>query len=172
MDVAASERYRALTDRQKTFVTEYLASGDAVKSVREAYRCKSVQTARVMTYQLLQHPRVADCIAELKGKNERDIQIEGLRRDLWKCRPGGYERARFLSMYLQLTGLLKPPTETELRPASPAKKSRAKNSKVVPADSFARVPEGATPYADKDGVVRGYRTVDNKWVQLADVEAL
>jgi Terminase small subunit len=171
MDVATSERYRALTDRQKVFVTAYLASGNAVKAVREAYRCKSDQTARVMTYQLLQHPRVADCIAELKGKTERDIQIEGLRRDLWKCRPGGYERARFLSMYLQLTGLLKPPTEAELRPDRQAK-SRAKASKITPANPLDRVPADATPLADKNGIVRGYKTADGKFVQLADVEAL
>jgi hypothetical protein len=105
-----SERFNALTPSQQTFVLAYLGNGDATAAVKRAYQHKSDKSAKVMTYQVLQNPNVADFIAEALGKSEKEIQIAALRRDLRKAKPGSYYRARFLSMYLRLTGLL---TEAE-----------------------------------------------------------
>jgi hypothetical protein len=100
----SSKRYQVLTERQKAFVLAYLASGDAIEAVLLSFQVKDPNIARVMSYQVLQHPKVADCLAEFQGKTELEIQIEGARRDVLKAPNYAKERARRL--LCELTGLL------------------------------------------------------------------
>ena len=109
----SSERYQVLTERQKVFVTDYLANGDAVVSVQRAFRCKDEKTAKVMSYQVLQHPKVADCLAEFQGKSELEIQIEGARRDVLKA--PDYEKTNARRLLCELTGLLTPSNRSKVR---------------------------------------------------------
>src|ERR1700730_10323133 len=92
----SSERYKILTDRQKAFVKNYLENGDAVKSVLLSFRVTDPKIARVLSYQVLQHPKVVDALAEFQGKSELEIQIEGARRDVWKATPSVKHQARRL----------------------------------------------------------------------------
>jgi hypothetical protein len=111
---------------------------------------------------------VADCIAEFQGKTERDIQIEGLRHALKKMPPYAQERARRL--LAELTGLISTDGQSKAVDEPRAEDSKAEAPKIGESNSESRVPAGATALVDRDGVIKGYRSADGQYVQLADVE--
>jgi hypothetical protein len=178
-----SERFRVLTPRQQVFVLAYLGNGDALASVQRAFKCTNERSANIRSYAVLANKRVADCIAEFLGKSELEIQIDALRRELRKSKPGSYNRARFLSMYLRLTGLLteaeaaaeeKAEAELVAKPkrsvGRPRKDSQPLFTDVPNTSSQSRVPAGATRLVDASGAVKGYRTAEGQYVQLAEIE--
>ena len=63
-ELELTQEYQRLTPKQKLFVSNYVAGGildgvyDSVASCNVAYRCKSVEVARIMSYSLMQNIRI------------------------------------------------------------------------------------------------------------------
>jgi phage terminase small subunit len=54
-----TEEFKRLTNRQQRFIREYIVTKyDPIASVRAAYRCKSDEVARVMSYPLLTNIKI------------------------------------------------------------------------------------------------------------------
>jgi len=63
-ELELTQEYQRLTPKQKLFVSTYVASGildgvyDSVAATNTAYRCKSLECARIMSYSLMQNIRI------------------------------------------------------------------------------------------------------------------
>jgi len=63
-ELELTQEYQRLTPKQKLFVSTYVASGildgiyDSVAATNTAYRCKSMEVARIMSYSLMQNIRI------------------------------------------------------------------------------------------------------------------
>jgi hypothetical protein len=161
-----SEQWTRLTQPQRRWVTEFIASADPVKATRLAYRCKSEESARVYSYEIRRHPAVRAAVAVFNGKSQRDLLIEDLRENIRKSKPGSIARTKSLALLARLT--LGVDVEMDGRLAS-----HAGESAEAPAEAHAstpdtdrKVPAGALAWINKDGVVIGYRDADGKDVQL------
>jgi hypothetical protein len=166
-----------LTPKQRLMIETFIASnGDRVLAVKTAYNAKTLDIARVMAYELFENPKIIACLAIYFQDDPLDVFKRDVQR-AWRNKRLSIAQVQAMKLYCDVNGWgsgslpnLHGPGSAE--PARSAKQSRAKNSKVTPADPLARVPEGATPLADKNGIVRGYKTADGNFVQLANAEAL
>ena len=63
-ELELTQEYQRLTPKQKLWVSTYCASGildgvyDSVAATNVAYRCKSMEVARIMSYSLMQNIRI------------------------------------------------------------------------------------------------------------------
>ena len=63
-ELELTQEYQRLTPKQKLFVETYVAGGlldgtyDSVQATNVAYRCKSMEVARIMSYSLMQNIRI------------------------------------------------------------------------------------------------------------------
>jgi len=67
-ELQMTPEYQRLTRKQQLFVATYVAGGlldgqyDAVEATRTAYKCKTVENARVMSYSLLQNIHIVEVL--------------------------------------------------------------------------------------------------------------
>jgi hypothetical protein len=80
------QRYKSLTLKQRVWLIAYMVSGSTLWAALMAYRCKSVENARVLGYELKKNHGIQQALAEFTGKSERDIFIEEL-KDTLRCTP-------------------------------------------------------------------------------------
>lgn len=155
--ITETKPWQALTPSQRAWCLAWITNGhDALAATALAYSPKS---ARTMQYEVKQHPTVV-AFLELyrvltQGAPSREEQIAGVLATIREAPAYAQDGARRL--LAQLTGVIQD-TKTEASPAA---------SPAVDGEPPKRVPAGATALADKDGLVRGYRTADGQYVQLA-----
>src|ERR1700680_3246574 len=162
----SSPQWRALTDSQRIWVTQFLATGNALSATRAGYKTKSEANNRVLSYELAKNKSIVAALDVATGKiipvkSEREILIETVRKQLRAAEKGSIAASKFTAQLerLQLGGK-----------SDEVESDTGEAPKTSASDSTSRVPAGATALADISGVVRGYRTADGQYVQLADVE--
>jgi hypothetical protein len=150
------------------YVQNYLDTGifDPTAATEAAYSVSSKENARTFSYQILANPKVALVLNRFRGVPTKLEQIANLLVTIDRSKDSPCARYDAQRLLAQLTGLLAPSPES----------SKPKADKTQPApvasepDSKSRVPDGATPLKDSDGIIKGYKTPNGSYVQLSDVE--
>jgi hypothetical protein len=157
-DLKASAPFRRMTGPQQAWLLEYLRTGSIHAATRAAYRDAKNSSQATMAYQIQKSQAILDCLDWYRFRDatsSRQALIDLVRKQLDAAEPGSVSAQRLCSQLQSLTLGAKTAPEPETpRPALPDSK----------------VPTGATPLVDGNGVVRGYRTADGQYVQLASVE--
>jgi hypothetical protein len=165
-----------------TYLQGYLDTGvfDPVAATQASYDCASKESARIFSFQLMANPKIQLAInsffsatpEEARVKTELDTQIASVRETVRQAPP--YARADAQRLLAELTGLVAPSKfktkSADSQADEPEDSPTAEASKISESDSTSRVPAGATALADSRGVVKGYKTADGRYIQLADVE--
>jgi hypothetical protein len=175
LELTQTREFSVLSVRQGIWVLSYvqhfLDTGicDPMPPTKMAYKCKSDETARSFGYQVQANPKIRLVLHRFFGDNsqhaiaktDRERLIATIRKQLRAAEPGSIAASRFVAQLERL--LLGESDQPE----------RAKDSQIEIDSTSApnsRIPEGATPLADENGVVRGYKTADSQYVRLCDVE--
>jgi len=66
--LANSPQWAALTDSQKIWVIQFLATGNALSATRSAYKTKSEANNRVLSYELRKNPTIVAALDAATGK--------------------------------------------------------------------------------------------------------
>jgi hypothetical protein len=164
-----SHEWRALSPARKVWVAEFIVGSDAFAATRKAYPKAKDKSARCMTYQLRKNPEIVAALEFYQGGLNREMLISEVRAQLRAAEPGSIAAAQFATQLERLTlGITLGRRKHDDDDADNDSKPTVKTPK--PGASSSRVPAGATALADKNGVIRGYRTATGEYVQLADVE--
>jgi len=165
----AEQCFLDLTPRQKKMIEVFVESdGDKVLAVTTAYTPKSAEVARVMSYELFESPKVIACLTAYFQDDPMDVFKRAVRRAMTRKRLT-VAQVTAMKLYCDLNGWGSKslPNTHGHDSAEPTADSETPRPAL---DS--RVPPGATPLVDGSGVVRGYRTLDGRYVRLADVEVV
>lgn len=154
-----SPEFRACTDKMQRWLLAVIETdGDYTKATLTAYECKSPRQAQIFSYAVRDVPRVKAALDLYLGKTPLDVLLEEVNDGIRHAdrHTVSYQRlcAQKERLLRQILGLapVKDDDEPEIpRPAG---------------QQDSRVPAGATPLIDGNGVVRGYRTADGQYVQL------
>jgi hypothetical protein len=121
-----STAWAALTESQKVFVTEFVATGSALLATKAGYHAKSDANARVLSYELAKNPTIVAAldVAAGKVKTDREILIEEVRRQLRAAERGSVAASKFSAQLERL--LLGGKLEVEEKPNAEAPKPRLK----------------------------------------------
>lgn len=77
--------YQRMTEKQQMFVATYVTAGllghyDPEAAVLAAYKCKTRESARVMSYSMMQNPRIIDVLNLHFGKDATAAFLEQVNR--------------------------------------------------------------------------------------------
>lgn len=85
-ELAQTPEYQQLTNKQKLFVITYVGSGmvdgdyDGTEAALTAYKCKSRETARIMSYSLLANIKIVSVLNRHFNAEPRDEFLKALDR--------------------------------------------------------------------------------------------
>jgi hypothetical protein len=93
----SSPQWRALTDSQRIWVTQFLATGSALSATRAGYKTKSEANNRVLSYELAKNKSIVAALDVAAGniKTEREILIETVRAQLRAAEKGSVAASKF-----------------------------------------------------------------------------
>ena len=153
--------WRALTAQQQRWCLAFISNGgDALEATRLSYNASSPRNSVCLSYEIRRNKNVLTFLdlyrVLTQGAPSREEQIAGALEMIREV--PAYEQVKARRLLAQLTGFVRSEDDSE---ADDVPKT---------SDSNSRIPSGATALKDNIGVIRGYRTVDGKYVQLADVE--
>jgi len=111
----SSLEWANLTNAQKVFVTQFLATGSALSATRAGYHAKSETNARVLSYELAKNPSIVAAldVAAGKVKTERESLIETVRAQLKAAEKGSIAASKFTAQLERLKLGVKPEVEDE-----------------------------------------------------------
>jgi hypothetical protein len=161
--------YRELPPKQKKAVDVFIQNGgNKTEAVLAAYKVKSKENARVLSYAVFGSPTVIACLAAYF----QDDPLASFTRACYAA----YRRKKLtgaqvqaLALIAKINGWGSAALPTEMLHGRDAEPEESQ-APVEPIPTT-RVPAGATPLVDDQGIVRGYKTEAGDYVQLADVEA-
>ncbi|MBZ5662393.1 MAG: hypothetical protein LAO08_18480 [Acidobacteriia bacterium] len=152
-----SPEFAACTAKQQAFLLALIETQDFTKAVLAAYGSKNARQAQIFSYAVREVASVKAALNVYLGKSPLDVLYEEVVSNLKHAEPGSVAASRFLAQKERLLlGLAPAKDDDEVETPRPATDSR--------------IPTGAMPLVDSSGVVRGYRTADGQYVQLANVE--
>ena len=80
-DLRRSQVFLELTPKLRTMIENYLANGyDKTAAVKSAYDCKSIETARTMSFELFAKPSVQAVLAHYFQEDPREAFIREVDR--------------------------------------------------------------------------------------------
>jgi hypothetical protein len=167
-----TREWRALTPKQRAFLTVALTTGDAKQATLKAYpTVTSDACRRSLQSQVLHSLAVTDFLEIWKWRNSREALLAVCRENL-KAAPPGSTAASSLTVQIERLELgIQGSNKAHFKgPASTAATEHKDPQAPIENVATSRVPVGATPLVDDQGIVRGYRTAENEYVQLSDVE--
>jgi len=111
----SSPQWAALTDSQRVWVTQFLATGSALLATKAGYRAKSEQNSRVLSYELAKNKTIVAAleVAAGKVKTEREILIETVREQLRASEKGSIAASKFTAQLERLQLGVKPEAEDD-----------------------------------------------------------
>src|SRR6266404_3675814 len=100
----SSPQWAALTDSQKVFVTQFLATGSALLATKAGYNAKSDANARVLSYKLSKNKTIVAALEVAAGrvKTEREILIETVQAQLQASEKGSIAASKFTAQLERL----------------------------------------------------------------------
>ena len=183
----SSPQWAALTEQQRIWVTQFLATGSALLATRTAYKAKSEANARVLSYEIAKNHRILAALDVAAGKaspvktererliateqRQRKQLIATVRKQLKAADKGSVAAQRLLAQLERLTlgskmgrpRLIDDQDEPESEPSGiDGGTFDAPKTAAEP-----RIPAGATAWHNKTtGAIIGYRTADGRDVQI------
>lgn len=139
-DLEITVEFQRLTEKQQLFIATYISAGllghyDAEAAVLAAYKCKSRESARVMSYSMMQNPRVIDVLNLHFGKNATEAFFEDVNRAIRnrKLTVAQMEAMKLKSKMLGIgTALKVQPRKQKPKPEKKSKKTlEAENAPVT-----------------------------------------
>jgi hypothetical protein len=162
-DLQTSREYLACSSKMRHWLTILIENGfDYPAATAAAFDCKN---PRVFSYAVRNWPKVRAALNLYLGRSEQEAFLDDLQKTIRRAPAGSDRQVRAQALYARLKWNVSSPASEE--PETPAN-SKLKTPEAAP-DS--RIPAGATPLVDRSGVVRGYRSSDGQYVQLANFEA-
>jgi hypothetical protein len=170
----ASPEYIACSPKMQVWLTTLITNGfQYTDATVAAYpTCKSRETARVFSHAIRHWPKIQAALNLYLNKSEREILLDKVRNAIRNAEAGSIAEQRLLAQEERLLFGGTPDAEDDNEPTTENPKPQTIDCGVTAAPATSRVPVGATPLVDAEGVVRGYRTADGQYVQLADVEVV
>jgi hypothetical protein len=103
----SSAEWKNLTDSQRVWVTQFLATGSALAATKAGYKSKSEANARVLSYELAKNPSIVAALDVAAGKvspvkTERDVLIATVRRQLKAAEKGSIAASKFTTQLERL----------------------------------------------------------------------
>jgi hypothetical protein len=116
-----SPQWKNLTDSQRLWVTQFLATGNALSATKAAYKAKPAN-ARVLSYELAKNPSILAALDVAAGniKSEREILIETVRAQLKAAEKGSVAASKFSAQLERLVLDGKPEVEDEPEAEAPS----------------------------------------------------
>jgi hypothetical protein len=106
-----SPQWAALTDSQRVWVTQFLATGSALSATKAGYHASSAANARVLSYELAKNKSIVAALDVAAGnispvKTEREILIATVQAQLKAAEKGSIAASKFTAQLerLQLSG--------------------------------------------------------------------
>jgi len=166
-ELKRSPEYAECSDKMKRWLVTLIENGfDYTAATATAFTCKYPEK---FSHSVRKWPAIRVALNRYLGRSEQDVFLADLQETIRRAPKGSDRHVRALALYARMRfGVDTPGGEAEPQAPAATNKSEAPAKSKVVTDS--RVPVGATALADKQGVIRGYRTPDGQYVQLADVE--
>jgi hypothetical protein len=161
-DLQASPEYLACSSKMRLWLTTLIENGfDYPAATAAAFNCKN---PRVFSYAVRNWTKVRAALNLYLGRSEQDAFLDDLQKTIRRAPAGSDRQVRAQALFARLKWNVSSPASDEPDAPAPSK------HKTPEAASDSRIPAGATPLVDGSGVVRGYRTSDGQYVQMANVE--
>ena len=177
----SSPQWAALTEQQRIWVTQFLATGSALLATRTAYKAKSEANARVLSYEIAKNHRILAALDVAAGKaspvktererliateqRQRKQLIATVRKQLAAAEQGSTAAQRFTAQLERLT--------IGIKVSRPAIDDERETDSPIDAGTFGaplaqKVPEDALEvWSDpKTGVLIGYRDRSGEAIKL------
>jgi hypothetical protein len=102
-----SPQWAALTDSQRVWVTQFIATGSALLATKAGYHAKSETNARVLSYELSKNKSIVAALDVAAGKiiavkSEREILIATVRKQLRAAEKGSIAASKFTAQLERL----------------------------------------------------------------------
>jgi hypothetical protein len=168
--VTDSRDFQRLSPQQKTFVLVLLKTGDSQQAVDAAYPSAHHKSRRALKYQVLRSGNVTAALDVWRFRDSgpaRANLIRIVQEQLKAAEPGSTSAAKFTVQLERLLLGVQGTNKAHFKDLPEPEDDQASGEAVL----TSRVPAGATPLVDDQGIVRGYKTEAGDYVQLADVEA-
>jgi hypothetical protein len=122
----SSPEWAALTDSQRVWVTQFLATGSALLATQAGYKAKSEASNRVLSYELAKNKTIGAAldVANGKVKTDRERLIDDVRAHLKAAEKGSVAASKFAAQLERLVLGAKP--EAEDVPETPEAPSATK----------------------------------------------
>ena len=103
-ELRLTPEYAALTPKMKLFIDAYVESrGDILDAVHEAYVCKSPREEKIVSWQIMRHPKIIAVIEVWTNKDEKEIFLDNL-KDLLRQKDVPQEKVRLMELHARLMG--------------------------------------------------------------------
>jgi hypothetical protein len=155
-ELRTTPEYIRLTPKMKMFVDSYCGAGaidgnyDAVAAVNQAYKCKSYEVARIMSYSILANIKIVAVLNRYFGTDPADSFLENLDRAV-RNKKLTLAQLGALRLQCEVLGIgTKIPANFgggSTKPDAPAKDKRSKKpKKTTSSKPTAPPPPGRPPY--------------------------
>jgi hypothetical protein len=154
-----SDQWRDCTKQQMIFLTEYLFGadpGNTLAATTVAYPEASKESQKCMQYQVIRAQAVVAVLEFWKWRDERGCLLEIAKVQLKAAEPGSNAAQGFAAQIERLTVGIKSGRRTAAEPTPPA-------------EAEPQIPKGSTALRDADGILKGYKTADDEYVQLPSI---
>jgi hypothetical protein len=98
----AAAALRKLTIRQREWVVLYVAGKDALAATQAVYKASTLESARVMAWELKTHPKIQAVLAILDGVTEREIYLRKLEKSIDAADSGSVAQLRLHALYARV----------------------------------------------------------------------
>ena len=107
-ELRLTPEYSVLTPKMKLFIDAYVESrGDILDAVHEAYVCKSGREEKIVSWQIMRHPKIIAVLEVWTNKDEKDIFLDNL-KDLLRQKDVPVGKIRLMELHAELMGWIIP----------------------------------------------------------------
>lgn len=181
LELSRTSAFSHLSPKQATWIMFYCqgyldtGSFDPVAATKAAYNCANNESARTFAYQLMSHPKILICLNRFFGETPEQSFLDQVEQACFNKKLT-VAQVEALKLYSNLKGWDRGFSRNH-RVINNSADQPETDSPIVEAGTFdatkietpaSRVPGGATPLVDAQGIVRGYRTADGRYVQFSN----
>ncbi len=103
-ELRLTPEYSVLTPKMKLFIDVYVESrGDILDAVHEAYVCKSGREEKIVSWQIMRHPKIIAVLEVWTNKDEKEIFLDNL-KDLLRQKDVPIGKIRLMELHAELMG--------------------------------------------------------------------